>query len=334
VDYRWHGLRLRSNIPFPELSTMDAAAAGHEVTFEVRQTLSPESAAADWELLLQEPECVGVPLTVRRSAAGTLLDFRGLARYFVSAAADHVICCPHPASGAELVRAQFLGAVSCFVLRHWRWVSLHASAVRIGDCAVAFVGPSRAGKSTLAAAFATQGYGTMADDLLPLRLDGDRIVAVAGPRTIRLWNDSMTALYGTTVTCPGGASPVRKRPVAAGDCTVSLPLGAVYVLDRRGDGVDIAGLSRCEALIALLRSGFDTNWVWPDWCREQFAVLSCVAQRVSIRRLRFANDLRALPVARSAIAADVANLLPQADDPALAAAAPTTAIARAGTRQR
>jgi len=54
-----------------------------------------------------------------------------------------------------------LGPIFSIVLRLRGTISLHASAVRIGDVAVAFIGPQGAGKSTTAAFFATAGHSVL-----------------------------------------------------------------------------------------------------------------------------------------------------------------------------
>ena len=53
-------------------------------------------------------------------------------------------------------------------------LSLHASAVAIGDGVVAFVGPTGAGKSTLAWELVKAGADPVADDVLPIRFPSDR----------------------------------------------------------------------------------------------------------------------------------------------------------------
>jgi dephospho-CoA kinase len=52
-------------------------------------------------------------------------------------------------------------------------VCLHASAVAIGDEAIALLGPAGSGKSTTAAAFAERGYSVLAEDVVTLDDRGD-----------------------------------------------------------------------------------------------------------------------------------------------------------------
>jgi hypothetical protein len=74
-------------------------------------------------------------------------------------------------------------------------VLLHASAVALGDGAVAFAGPSGVGKSTLLGAFVAAGYDAIADDLSLIEPGADRSARIwPAPGYLRLWPDSVRAL--------------------------------------------------------------------------------------------------------------------------------------------
>src|SRR6185436_17962029 len=65
--------------------------------------------------------------------------------------------------GFHLVRS-----VTGAVLQQRGLLPLHASALLLGAGAIALLGPSRAGKSTLAAALARRGHPVLADDVVPV----------------------------------------------------------------------------------------------------------------------------------------------------------------------
>ena len=72
---------------------------------------------------------------------------------------------------------------------------LHASAVAIGDGAVAFAGPKGAGKSTLLGAFVGAGHAALADDMSLIETRSDQTAHLwAVPGYLRLWPDSVQAL--------------------------------------------------------------------------------------------------------------------------------------------
>ena len=57
-------------------------------------------------------------------------------------------------------------------------------------------------KSTLAAALATRGCAVISDDVVALSRIADEYVVHPGPPRIRLWPDSVRALYGSTDALP------------------------------------------------------------------------------------------------------------------------------------
>ena len=73
-----------------------------------------------------------------------------------------------------------LGPVLGFVLRLRGLTCLHASAVTVDGKAIALLGTNGSGKSTIAAKFAELGYSVLSDDLIPLREQGDQVLAEPG----------------------------------------------------------------------------------------------------------------------------------------------------------
>jgi hypothetical protein len=71
---------------------------------------------------------------------------------------------------------------------------LHGSAVEVDGQAIAFIGRSGLGKSTLAASFATAGYKFLTDDGLVLERSAAGYNAMPSHPSIRLWEDSQEAL--------------------------------------------------------------------------------------------------------------------------------------------
>src|SRR6185437_2076265 len=88
-----------------------------------------------------------------------------------------------------------LGPVMGFVMLLRGVVCLHASAVAIGEGAIALVGPAGSGKSTTAAAFAERGYRVLAEDVVTLDDRGYRFLLQPGYPCIRLWPAAVKALY-------------------------------------------------------------------------------------------------------------------------------------------
>ena len=192
-----------------------------------------------------------------------------------------------------------LGPVLGFVLRLRGVTSLHASAIAVDGCAIAFVGPSESGKSSTAAAFARLGYPVMTDDVLALSDQGNRfLVQPAYPR-VRLWAESVSALFGSTDALPLITPNWDKRYLdlnGAGGLFQHemLPLAAIYFLGRRSDA---AGMPRVEAVsprigLMTLVSDTSTNYLLDVPRRAQeFEVLGRLVANVPLRKLTPSADI-------------------------------------------
>src|SRR5436190_10425745 len=125
---------------------------------------------------------------------------------------------------------------------------LHASAVVIDGAAIAFLGPTRRGKSTLAAAFAKARYPFLTDDGLILDQDGEDYLVRPRAPVLRLCSDSEVAILQTADLRLDGED--FKGRVMAGDeipfQDQPVPLVAIYVLPepQRRDRTEMLPLSR------------------------------------------------------------------------------------------
>jgi hypothetical protein len=209
-----------------------------------------------------------------------------------------------------------VGPVLGVVLRLRGIFPLHASAVSIGDQAVALVGPAGAGKSTTAAAFARCGYRVISDDVVALRQGGSGFSIPPGYPRVNLWIESVRAMFGSSDSLPL-ISPAWDKHFMPLDPptefeTRSLPLGGIYVLQKRALGITgpiVEQLTGIEALVALLGNTY-MNYL-PDLdgrCRE-FELLGRVVTQVPIRRIQAVADLSMLPKLCTTIAADIESVL-------------------------
>src|SRR5574340_1151913 len=101
---------------------------------------------------------------------------------------------PAPAGGEQTVEHLYLNQVLPLALSMQGKLVFHASAVEIGEVAVAFMGESGKGKSTLAASFATHGYRFLTDDGLVIEAEDEGHRIVPSHPSLRLWQDSEGAL--------------------------------------------------------------------------------------------------------------------------------------------
>lgn len=190
---------------------------------------------------------------------------------------------------------------------------LHGSAVMIEGGAVAFVGETGRGKSTLAASFASAGHPVITDDCLMLEHGRDGLRAVPTYPSLRLWEDAADTL---------GRPLGRRQQVAEYSpklrfsarwsrtipfCVDPVPLRCVYVLDRLAARrpVEIERLSQREAFIQLIRFGFRLDPQHPARLLREMDRVADLARLVPVCRLRMPWHLQALPSVRHAVMSDV-----------------------------
>lgn len=183
-----------------------------------------------------------------------------------------------------------LGPVMGFVMLLRGVVCLHASAVAIGDEAIALLGPAGSGKSTTAAAFAERGYSVLAEDVVTLDDRGDHFLVRSGYPCIRLWPASVKALYGSETHLPKLTPNWDKCYLDLSDNFQSepLPLAAIYHLgERHHDMVAplIQPLDRADGLMSLVANTYATKLMDKQMRAREFELLTRVLNHVRVRRV-------------------------------------------------
>ena len=172
-----------------------------------------------------------------RTDNGYLLRFPGLADFEVSVDGLTVCCIPTPDTESSTSQHLYLNQVLPLALSKRGKLVFHASAIEVGDSAVAFVGESGRGKSTLAASFATSGFRFLTDDGLVVEAGNDGYLAFPSHPSIRLWQDSQEVLIPPeTETAPALDFTSKARFLVGKNikfCDYPRPLRRVYFL---GDG--------------------------------------------------------------------------------------------------
>jgi hypothetical protein len=186
-----------------------------------------------------------------------------------------------------------LGPVMGFVLLLRGLVCLHASAIAIGNDAIALVGPAGCGKSTTAAALSNRGYSILAEDVVTLDDRVDYFLVRPAYPCIRLWPASVKALYGTETHLPKLTPNWDKRYL---DLTAHpeqfqqkpLPLAAIYQLGERSDddaAPFIEPLDRSEGLMSLVANTYATKLMDKQMRAREFELLTRVLNNVPLRRV-------------------------------------------------
>jgi hypothetical protein len=274
--YAAFGLRIDSEFALPGLPAHaegDADVVIHEGTVEPpsRPTRIPNYVGgADVGCLSWEP-------------AGSARISRG----------SDVVVAPRADAGEGSVSAFLVGPVLGIVLTQRGLMALHASAVELAGQALAFLGTTGAGKSTVAGMLHRGGHAVLADDITAVRLDGDRALVVPGFPQLKLWPETITGLGEDPDSLERvvAAAEKRRRPAANGFSPGERRLAGIYLLTD-GERPRTEAVRPSEALIELVRNSWGARSLHHAEPARlgRFAEL---AETVPVRRLYRPKDLTA-----------------------------------------
>ncbi|MFL6751761.1 MAG: hypothetical protein ACJ8FL_00820 [Sphingomicrobium sp.] len=243
-DYQIFGLNVRSDIALPEL-------------LSAPEGLEPDVTVRVGNADAREPGRAGL------HAKGEALIFvvPEIARYRIEQGRD-VVVEPAPGAPERNVRLYLLGSVFGAILHQRGLLPLHANAVEIDGKAVAFMGASGEGKSTLAAWFHDRGHRVIADDVCVIGFDEtSRAMVRPGLPRLRLWKEALEATGRVANDFPRSWEgdddwdkfdvPLPRGVVASSP----VELAAAYLLCR-GDRLEITRLGGLEAIEAAMENTY------------------------------------------------------------------------------
>jgi hypothetical protein len=300
-SYRAYGLTLGSNTPVDALRQESSNLDSHDILL----SLGPETAwvreALRLPSKLEHPK-PGV-LEEEYDSPFTLTSF-GAQEFFKLAYGDHAVFLVDataeriwgtwlPPLTIDDAATYLLGPVMGFVLRRRCVMALHASAVCIGEHAIALCGESQSGKSTTAAALALRGIPVLCEDISSLIEADGRFQVEPGYPRVCLWPDAVENLFGAQDALPRLTPSWEKRFLPLDNTTAKFEgqrraLSAVYIFASRVDDADaprIETLSSREALLDLVQNTY-MNWLLDRGQRAaEFESLGKLVTQVPIRRI-------------------------------------------------
>jgi coenzyme PQQ synthesis protein D (PqqD) len=232
-----------------------------------RHALDPDTARAHVRhALTPPPGDVPVPpqtdFNYARHGAEYVLRFRGETVLIVDERGESVMSAATP-DGVSL--PYLLQAIAPKVLALRGQVVLHASAVALGDHALAFSGFSGAGKTSAARAFVNAGAQPICEDKLLLQVgEAGTLVAPLGERAITEWAAATAEALRSSqpATCAGLDRAMQGK---------TMRLAEIGFLDaqRRTPGpYAAAALSETETAGAVFRNAFYGSDANRDWIRH------------------------------------------------------------------
>ena len=205
-------------------------------------------------------------------------------RYLISPDARRVKCSP-PAVAGWYWQRMLVGQVLPLVAALRGLHVIHASAVALGDHAIAMTGPPGAGKSTLAVEFALRGHSLLAEDVLGLRLDGESVIAEPGVSLVNLRPSEKAEEVVAAIARPvlGRSHKIHlDLPRASGP----LPLSALYLLEDAEAGSPLLEPLPAPSLPDLMGTPFVPYLKRPEDLLRHLDLGAGIARTVEVVRVR------------------------------------------------
>jgi hypothetical protein len=215
--------------------------------------------------------------------SGYRMRFHRCGEFEISADLNRVVVHGDPTGRIELLPILMAGTVSAFLLALRGHTVLHASAVSIGGQALAFVGPSGRGKSTLAALMCLAGADLVTDDVLVVE-SGDDVVCLGGATELRLRAAAAPLATGSPGTATRTTADERLALTAGRVLTDPVPLRAIVIPapSRTAARVEHRTIDPSTALFTLLSIPRVYGWREPEVLRRDFETLSALVNKVPV----------------------------------------------------
>lgn len=254
-----------------------------------------------------------------RRGSEYLLRFPGLAD-FTFQASGHVIDV-FPQSGCEphtLTHLLLDQVIPRFISQQGRLI-LHASCVELAPGkAVAFLGNTGMGKSTLASSFWQAGFPLITDDCLLLEKFGQSYFCLAGYSSLRLWPDAVEGLFPTgqsfqSVAQYSDKKQVPLEPQLAQEMPQASQLLGLFILKGWQDTNDSAAAKvtpakGADSAIDVIDSMFTLDVDCPATIRRNFELAGQVLSgNLPIFRLEYPRHFEKLPHVRELVLDTVLN---------------------------
>jgi hypothetical protein len=278
------GLKVESDLAFPELTPWEGV---DDRAFDIEFRLGHVEP-------LQTADAAGEKFQVQGKNRLVFL-IEGVGRVLIEDG-KRIVFNAWPDSDPQRVRLNFIGTVQSILWHQRGYIPLHASAVKVGERAIAVGGPTRGGKSAIAAALTARGCPLVADDFTVVDWAQKPPLVLPGYQKLRLWKDAAVELDVLDAVV-AKAHPAMDKYVVAPAKTFSGEAPALTDLfllaGERGEELHIERLRAVPSFQNLLAAVH-----MPDEARalglqsQIFSSLNAIVSSVNIWQVTAPDDLR------------------------------------------
>ena len=211
------------------------------------------------------------------------------------------------------IQSSLLSCLQCnvlsFAMMKMGIEPIHASGVVVDrDQAVAFLGDSGLGKSTLTAAFIEEGFPILTDDILALRKSDGRFMASPGTPCIKLFPKTADRIFKSRHAAAGPMYPLYPKLIfplrGKRHFKGSVALRALYLLQDSKAGekkIRLRVLTKQKASIELVKAAYNCMNQSPERLKRQLFFATELIRKVPVFSLTYPRDYKYLPQVRECI---------------------------------
>lgn len=295
--YLAYGLRISSALPLPELSSSADASVEKcdlAIGFDRIDWRPPQGEHLDGYVCGDNREAY-----IYIGEVGTFC-VQGGCRITIDRA---------PGVSDGRLRVFLLGGALGLLLNQRGLLVLHASAMMVAGGAIAFLGDSGEGKSTMAGAMYRSGYPVLADDMVAVDTSGAQPTIIPGSPRIKLWSEAAARLgYNPAELSEFDTEDERRECRTSGAFAHEpLPIHAFYRLES-GRATLIERLTLQDSFQVLIRNAYAAGLLGRSGATPRFFT-QCVqvVADVPVFRLRRRRAIAALPALTVRVATHAAQ---------------------------
>lgn len=268
----------------PGLSQVDHTATGPHLSITSGGRRSVPRSRPDGRLIVDPGEDKRHRYLGVADDEGYLLRFLGVCDVRVDAELRHATYYVDPGADDDLAGVLLAGTFLAFVLALRGACVLHGSAVEVEGRALAFVGHSGMGKSTLTVAACAGGGRLIAEDVLSIDTTTTPL-CLPGPREVRLRRGSLPVAGGLEQHIGPRTADGRFAVHPNMTSLAAVPLDTIVVPrpDRRARRLTVDRMPPTAALFRLLNFPRVLGLNDPEVMRRQFLGVGQIARHTSVK---------------------------------------------------